>query len=140
MVRDGDLGIEVIVLRRSDDNTLTCIGSDLTMNSDGDLPRGGEAGQAAARQIASATIRLPRGVLSLAVLAAKQHDESGARPVRLEQPKAWKTNPWVRDTVALIFGPDDTLRLPDKHGEMVVTYSTELGLCWTRGNATQRGG
>lgn len=123
-VRDGGDSVEVIVLRRDDEDVLRL--------PDGPGPMAGHSvpeflpidDWRLARAMAETTISLPLSMCANPV----QVDRTVSELERNLSYDSWQSSPWIAGQLALVLGPDGNVRVAG----FDVAYSDELGLTATR--------
>ena len=116
MVRDGDIPLEICLLRQGSDGLLHAIGSDIAFRADGTVVGSLTDVEVGARVIAS-TVRISSKTLAVAL-----YDQS---PLQ-----CWSEHPWLRHIRVLVLDPDGAATVPTDRDSIQLTYDDELGLSW----------
>lgn len=116
MVRDGDIPLEICLLRHGSGALLHAIGSDIAFHADGTVVGSLTDVEVGARVIAS-TVRISSKTLAVAL-----YDQS---PL-----PCWSEHPWLRHIRVLVLDTDGAATVPTDGDSIQLTYDDELGLSW----------
>jgi len=119
MVRDGDMPLEIALLRTGSDGLLHGIGTDVSFHPDGTSTGELSAAEVGKRTIGS-TVRI------------SDHHLIGAL-IDQPAPLAWADHPWLARLGALILDENGTATVAGSGGSIHVSYSSETGLSSRRG-------
>lgn len=116
MVRDGDIPLEICLLKQDSAGLLHGVGSDITFRPDGTVFGSIEDVEVGARVIAS-TVRISNWKLTQALCD-------------IPPLPAWDHHPWLRNIGVLIMDTALATTVPTDDGSLRLTYNHELGLSW----------